>query len=90
VQHGCEDLHCHLNIGNAVAVNATVAEQGRSDAMEIKQVAEVLAAAGLDAPSLNAFVPNESNYTALLMQPHGEIEAGPAGVRNRDRDPAQR
>ena len=67
------------------SVNATVAKQWRSDAMDIKQVAEVLAPTGLGAPVLNVLVPNESNYTALLMQPHGEIEASVAGVRNRDR-----
>jgi hypothetical protein len=90
VQHEYEDLHCHVNIGSAVTVNTSVAEQGRSDAMEIKQVAEVLAAAGLDAPALDVLVPDERNYIALLMQPQGEIEAGPIGVRNRDRDLAHR
>lgn len=58
--------------------------------MEIKQVAGVLAPTGLGAPVLNLLVPNECNYTALLMQPHGEIEASAAGVRNRDRSLARR
>jgi len=57
--------------------------------MQIKPVAEVLAPEGLAAPTLNALVPNESNYTVLLMQPHGEIDASAAGVRNRDRDLAK-
>jgi hypothetical protein len=54
--------------------------------MEIKQVAGVLSGAGLCAPVLNVLVPNESNYKALLMQPHGVIEASAAGVHNRDRN----
>ena len=57
--------------------------------MQIKPVAEVLAPEGLAAPTLNALVPNESNYTVLLMQPHGETDASAAGVRNRDRDVAK-
>lgn len=57
--------------------------------MQIKPVAEVLAPEGLAAPTLNALVPNESNYTVLLMQPHGELDASSAGVRNRDRDLAK-
>ncbi len=58
--------------------------------MQIKSVAEVLAPSGLGVPELNALVPNETNYTVLLMQPRGQIEASSAGVQNRDRDLAQR
>ncbi len=58
--------------------------------MQITAVADVLAHEGLGSPVLNALIPNENNYTVLLMQPHGEIEASTAGVRNRDRDLAQR
>jgi len=58
--------------------------------MQIRSVAEVLASADLGPPVLNALVPNESNYTVLLMQPHGEVEASAAGVRNRDRNLARR
>jgi hypothetical protein len=58
--------------------------------MDISRVTEVLAPAGLREPTLHALVPTESNYTVLLMQPRGQIEAGTAGVRNRDRGLAQR
>ena len=50
----------------------------------------MLAPAGLDVPVLNALVPNVENYTVLLMQPQGRIEASVAGVRNLDRDLAKR
>jgi len=50
----------------------------------------MLAPEGLGPPVLNALIPNESNYTVLLLQPRGEIEASAAGVRNRDRDLARR
>jgi hypothetical protein len=53
--------------------------------MQIKPVADLLAAAGLHEPQLFALVPNEANYTVLLMQPNGQIEASAASVRNRDR-----
>jgi hypothetical protein len=52
--------------------------------MQTVAVAEVLAAEGLAPPGLNVLVPNEENYTALLMQPQGDIEISGAGVRNRD------
>lgn len=58
--------------------------------MDIKQVAETLVPAGLNPPALNVLIPNEDNYTALLMQPQGQIEASPAGVWNRNRDLALR
>jgi hypothetical protein len=58
--------------------------------MQIKPVAEILAAEALGAPEINALVPNENNYTVLLMQPHGQIEASATGVWNRDRILAQR
>jgi len=53
--------------------------------MQITAVSEVLVSEGLGPPVLNALIPNESNYTVLLMQPRGEIEVSAAGVRNRDR-----
>ena len=71
---------------DTATVNATADKLGRGDCMEIKQVAGVLSDAGLGAPALNVLVPNESNYRALLMQPHGAIEASAAGVHNRDRN----
>lgn len=58
--------------------------------MQIQPVSEVLADQGLAAPTINALIPNENNYTVLLMQPRGHIEASAAGVRNRDRSLAQR
>jgi len=58
--------------------------------MEIKPVSEVLTPAGLGVPTLAALVPNVANYKVLLMQPHGEIEGGVAGVHNSDIDLAQR
>ena len=87
-RHG--DGHCRMQKNNAMSVNATAAKPGRGDCMEIKPVSEVLTPVGLGAPVLNALVPNENNYTVLLMQPHGEIEASAAGVCNRDRELAQR
>ena len=57
--------------------------------MEIRPVEDVLPD-GLIVPTLNALVPDETNYKVLLMQPRGEIEASTTGVRNRNRDLAQR
>lgn len=71
-------------------LSATVTKAGYGDCMEITQVADVLTPEGLGAPTLNALVPNEDNYTVLLMQPKGSIEASAAGVRNRDRSLALR
>ncbi len=53
--------------------------------MNIKLVAEVLNEAALNSPILNALIPNEDNYSVLLMQPHGDIQASNAGVKNRNR-----
>jgi hypothetical protein len=58
--------------------------------MEIKPVADVLAAAGLEAPTLLALVPNAQQYQVLLMQPSGDIQVSPEGVRHRDRELAKR
>lgn len=82
--------HCRIQKNNAMSVNATAAKPGHGDYVEIKPVSEVLTPAGLGAPVLNALVPNEKNYTVLLMQPQGNIEASIAGVRNRDHDLALR
>ncbi len=57
--------------------------------MQTVAVAEVLAAEGFAPPDLNVLAPNEQNYTALLMQPQGDIEVSHDGVRNRDRTLAQ-
>jgi|ERR1700693_237133 hypothetical protein len=53
--------------------------------MQTVAVAEVLAAEGLAPSVLNVLVPNERNYSALLMQPQGDIEISGAGVGRRDR-----
>ncbi len=57
--------------------------------MKITPIGDVLTAAGFGEPVLNALIPDETNYTVLLMQPHGQIEASPRGVRNRDRELAR-
>ncbi len=57
--------------------------------MDITPVSTVLAEVGFGSPVLNVLVPNEQNYTTLLMQPRGEIEGSAEGVRNRDRDLAK-
>ena len=54
--------------------------------MEIILVSTVLADVGFDPPNLNVLVPSVDNYKALLLQPHGNIEASGDGVRNRDRE----
>lgn len=53
--------------------------------MLITSVADALLAHGLAAPTLNVLTPDVNNYSVLLLQPHGQIEASAAGVRNRDR-----
>ena len=58
--------------------------------MKITPVIEMLTPAGLGLPSLRALVPNEDNYSVLLMQPRGQIEASAAGVRHQDRERANR
>jgi hypothetical protein len=52
--------------------------------MKITPISEMLGPAGLGLPRLNALTPNVDNYTAILLQPKGEIEASDAGVHNRD------
>jgi hypothetical protein len=58
--------------------------------MNIKSVSEILKSKGLAAPILNALIPNEYNYKALLMQPNGRIDAGADGVWNHDRKLAKK
>lgn len=53
--------------------------------MQIMSVNQVLNEVGLAPPFLRALVPNQENYTALLLQPQGEIEADASGVRNANR-----
>lgn len=52
--------------------------------MDIKPVAEILQPAGLAAPTFNALIPNDQNYTAMLFQPQGAIVGDKSGVRNHD------
>ena len=58
--------------------------------MNIIPVQEILAPNGFDVPTLNTLIPNVDNYTTLLMQPHGDIEVDAAGVRNFDRNLAEK
>lgn len=53
--------------------------------MNIVSVTQVLAGQGLNAPTLNVLIADENNYSVLLFQPKGQIEATQAGIRNRDR-----
>ena len=53
--------------------------------MQITPIIEVLTPAGLGPPSLRALIPNEDNYSVLLLQPQGRIEASAAGVQHQDR-----
>jgi len=48
-------------------------------------VTQVLANNGLNAPTLNVLVADANNYSVLLLQPKGQIEATQTGIRNRDR-----
>ena len=57
--------------------------------MEIQPVADLLAYFGFRAPTLRALIPNEQNYSVLLFQPRGQIEASAAGVRHGNRELAR-
>jgi|SRR5579859_211624 len=57
--------------------------------MLITSVAEVLAPLGLASPTLDVLTPDINNYSVLLVQPQGHIEASVAGVRNRDGERAR-
>ena len=56
--------------------------------MNIVRVEQILAARGIAPPDLSALVANVNNYSVLLAQPKGIIEAGPTGVHSRDRNGA--
>ncbi|MFZ2655805.1 MAG: hypothetical protein WAX69_12820, partial [Victivallales bacterium] len=58
--------------------------------MNIIPVSNILSPEGLNAPTLNALIPNEENYKVLLMQPKGDIEADANGVRNRNQEIARK
>jgi hypothetical protein len=57
--------------------------------MQIYPVTQLLSDAGFAAPELRILNPNYENYTALLLQPQGKIEADANGVRNADQDLAR-
>lgn len=52
--------------------------------MNIIAVDQILEPEGLWSPTLNALLPNEDNYSVLLLQPNAQIEADATGVRNKD------
>lgn len=53
--------------------------------MNIVSVTQVLADHGLNAPTLNVLAADANNYSVLLLQPQGQLEATQTGIRNRDR-----
>src|SRR5215831_13380782 len=57
--------------------------------MEITPVSTALLPTGLADPQLRVLIPNHENYTALLLQPKGDIEADDKGVRHVDPELAQ-
>lgn len=61
-------------------------QDARPVVMQIYPISQLLSDAGFAAPDLRVLNPNHENYTALLLQPEGEIEADNNGVRNADQD----
>lgn len=53
--------------------------------VNIVSATQILADHGLDAPRLNVLLADANNYSVLLLQPKGQIEATQAGIRNCDR-----
>ena len=58
--------------------------------MQIYAMTQLLTEAGFTAPDLLVLNPNHENYTALLFQPRGDIEADTSGVRNADQTRAHK
>ncbi len=52
--------------------------------MDIVSADQVLQNAGFNPPVFRALIPNEQNYSVLILQPNGAIEADANGVRHRD------
>jgi hypothetical protein len=50
--------------------------------MLLYSMTQLLSEAGFSAPDLHVLNPNEENYSALLFQPQGDIEADTKGVRH--------
>lgn len=53
--------------------------------MNIVSVTQQLADHGLNEPRLNVLLADADNYSVLLLQPKGQIDATQAGIRNHDR-----
>lgn len=53
--------------------------------MNIYPVGEALRPAGVYAPTLNSLVPDADNYSVLLLQPEGVVEATSHGIRSSNR-----
>lgn len=58
--------------------------------MQIYPMTQFLNESGFCAPDLHVLNPNHENYTALLFQPLGNIEADANGVRNADQSLAHK
>ncbi|MBA5868100.1 MAG: hypothetical protein GDA67_15515 [Nitrospira sp. CR1.3] len=52
--------------------------------MQIVKTDDILNNAGLASPQLRALIPNEANYSVMLLQPNGDLEADANGVRHRN------
>lgn len=57
--------------------------------MDMFPVGNLLTPEGLEPPALRALIPDANNYSVLLMQPTGSVEASSTGVRNLDRELAK-
>jgi len=57
--------------------------------MQIYSITQLLSDAGIAPPALRVLNPNYENYSVLLIQPQGEIEADASGVRNADQELAR-
>lgn len=58
--------------------------------MQLFSITQLLSCEGLADPDLRVLKPNNENYTALLLQPQGDIDADTNGVHNRDRELAKK
>lgn len=58
--------------------------------MQIYSISQLLTEATIAVPALRVLNPNHENYTALLLQPEGDIEADANGVRNAEQELARR
>lgn len=58
--------------------------------MQLYSISQLLSEETIAVPELRVLNPNYENYTALLLQPEGDIEADTNGVRNADQELARR